>query len=79
MFLWPFSPEIYGLGLLPNMMNEENYIKDFFRVANTDVLIIGIVLLIVAMIIRTYFEGPTWIRWYMPNSIYIKIFGQSGE
>ena len=79
MFLWPFSPEIYGLGLLPNMMNEENYIKDFFRIANTEVLIIGIVLLIVAMIIRTYVEGTTWIRWYLPNSVYIKIFGQTGE
>jgi hypothetical protein len=79
MFLWPFSSEILGLGLLPNVLNEENYIKDFFWVANTDVLIIGIVLLIVAMIIRTYVEGTTWIRWYMPNSIYMKIFGNYGE
>ena len=73
-FLWPFSSEAMGIGLLPNMMNEENYIRDFFRVANTDVLIIGIGLFIVAMIIRTYVEGPRWIRWYMPESIYNKIF-----
>ena len=74
-FLWPFSSEILGLGLLPNVINEENYIRDFFRVANAEVLIIGILFLIVAMLIRTYVEGTTWIRWYMPNSIYIKLFG----
>jgi len=78
MFFWPFSTEIWGLGLLPNMMNEEYYIKDFFRAANTEVLIIGIAFLIVAMIIRTYVEGSTWIRWYLPESVYKKIAGQNG-
>jgi len=76
MFLWPISTKIVGLGLLPNMMNEEYYIKDFFRVANTDVVIIGIAILIVAIIIRTYVEGPSWIRWYMPDGMYKKIVGQ---
>jgi hypothetical protein len=79
MFLWPFSSEILGLGLFPNALNEENYIKDFFRVANTEVLIIGILFLIVAMIIRTYIEGPTWIRWYLPETIYNKIFRKYAE
>jgi hypothetical protein len=79
MFFWPFSTKIWGLGLLPNMMNEEYYIKDFFRAANTEVLIIGIAFLIVAMIIRTHFEGSTWIRWYLPESIYKKIAGQNGK
>jgi hypothetical protein len=79
MFLWPLSSKIMGAGFLPNMINEEYYIRDFFSVANTDVLIVGIAFLIVAMIIRTYIEGPTWIRWYMPNSVYIKIFGKDGE
>jgi len=78
-FLWPFSSEILGLGLFPNALNEENYVRDFFRAANTEVLIIGILLLIVAIIIRTCIEGPTWIRWYMPNSVYITIFGKDGE
>jgi len=78
MYLWPFSSEIMGIGLLPNMMNEENYMRDFFRIANTEVLIIGIAFLIVAMIIRTYGEGPRWIRWYMPETLYNKIFGHSG-
>jgi len=79
MFLWPFVHENLGIGLLPNIVSEENYMKDFFRVANTEVLMIGILLLIVAIIIRTYVEGPTWIRWYMPNSLYMKIFGQHGK
>jgi hypothetical protein len=79
MFLWPFSSEILGLGLLPDMMNEEYYIKDFFRVANTEVLIIGIAFLIVAIIIRTYVEGATWIRWYLPESMYNKIFRKYTE
>ena len=79
MYLWPFVKENLGIGILPNIVSEENYIKDFFRVANTEVLIIGIVFLIVALIIRTYLEGPTWIRWYLPATLYKKIFGQTGE
>ena len=78
MFLWPFSSERMGIGLLPNMINEENYIKDFFWLANTEVLVIGIVFLIVAMFIRTYVEGPTWIRWYLPDTVYNKMFGHNG-
>jgi hypothetical protein len=73
-FLWPISSKELGLGLLPNMINEENYFRDFFHIANTEVLIIGIVLLLVAIAIRTWFEGRTWIRWYMPNSVYEKFF-----
>ena len=75
MYLWPFVKENLGIGILPNIVSEENYIKDFFRAANIEVLMIGIVFLIVAMIIRTYLEGPTWIRWYLPDTIYNKIFG----
>jgi hypothetical protein len=79
MYLWPFITENLGIGILPNIISEENYIRDFFRVANTEVLIIGIVFLIIAMIIRTYVEGNSWIRWYMPESIYKKISGQNGK
>jgi membrane-bound metal-dependent hydrolase YbcI (DUF457 family) len=74
-FLWPFSSKILGIGLLPNAINEENYVKDFFHVANTDVLIIGLLLLLVAILIRTYFERSlSWIRYYMPVTIYKKFF-----
>ncbi|MGA2913371.1 MAG: metal-dependent hydrolase [Methanoregula sp.] len=74
-FLWPFSSEVLGIGLLPNMMNEENYIRDFFGIANTEVLIIGLLLLLVAVIIRTWFEGSlSWLRCYMPHKMYENFF-----
>lgn len=76
MYLWPFITENLGIGILPNIISEENYIRDFFRVANTEVLIIGILVLIAAMIIRTSIEGTSWIRFYLPESVYTKISGQ---
>jgi hypothetical protein len=73
-YLWPFLSEKLGFGFLPNVVSEENYIKDFFGIANTEVLIVGMVFLLVALIIRTYVEGPRWIRWYMPEKMYVKLF-----
>jgi hypothetical protein len=78
MYLWPFITENLGIGILPNIISEENYIRDFFRVANTEVLIIGILVLIAAMLIRTSVEGTSWIRFYLPESMYKKISGQKG-
>ena len=73
-FLWPFSSEKPGLGLLPNMLSEENYYRSFFGIANTEVLIIGMAFLLAALLIRTYVEGRTWIRWYMPEKVYRIMF-----
>jgi hypothetical protein len=56
------------------MLSEEYYFRDFFWIANTDVLVIGLVILLVAIIIRTYVEGRTWIRWYMPDRVYTAFF-----
>jgi hypothetical protein len=78
MYLWPFITENLGIGILPNIISEENYIRDFFGVANTEVLIIGILGLIAAMLIRTSVEGTSWIRFYLPESMYKKISGQKG-
>jgi hypothetical protein len=75
-FLWPLSSKILGLGLLPNILTEENYVRNFYGIANTEVLIIGVVVLLVAIIIRTSVEGSTWIRWYMPEAVYVKIVGK---
>ena len=72
-YLWPFSSEKLGLGLLPNMVSEENYFRDFFGIANTEVLIVGMVFLLIAIIIRTYVEGAGWIRWYMPEKVYVTL------
>ena len=73
-FLWPFSSEDLGIGLLPNILSEENYFRNFFGIANIEVLIVGFVFLLVALLIRTYWEGSTWIRWYMPHRLYVKLF-----
>lgn len=73
-FLWPFSSKIMGLGILTQIQSEEYYIRNFFGIANTGVLIIGLMLLGAAVLIRTRIEGRTWIRWYMPNRVYTKIF-----
>ncbi len=73
-YLWPFSSEELGIGLLPNVLSEENYFRDFFGIANTEVLLIGIACLLVAILIRTWREGPSWVRWYMPESMYKKWF-----
>jgi hypothetical protein len=78
-YLWPFLSQDLGIGLLPNVLSEEGYIRDFFWIANTEVLIIGFVFLLVAILIRTYGEGPTWVRWYMPESMYKKWFGPHPE
>jgi len=75
-YLWPFYSKDLGFGLLPNILTEENYFRDFFGIANTYVLIVGLVVLLVAIIIRTYAEGPAWIRWYMPEKVYRKLFGK---
>ena len=74
-FLWPLSSKVFGLALLPNMLSEENYFRDFLGIANTEVLINGLVLLLAAIVIRTYYEkSSSWLRWYMPDSVYKKIF-----
>ena len=75
-FLWPISSEEMRGGFLLNFVSEENYVGDFFRIANTEVLIVGMVFLLVAIIIRTYSEGSTWIRWYMPEKVYVTLFGK---
>ena len=73
-FLWPLTSKVLGLGLLTEMQSEEFYIRNFFGIANTGVLITGLIFLSATIIIRTYFEGKTWIQWYMPNWLYLKFF-----
>jgi hypothetical protein len=75
-YLWPFSSKDLGFGLLPNILSEENYFRNFFGIANTEVLILGVVALLGAILFRTYIEGSTWIRWYMPDKVYVKLFGK---
>jgi hypothetical protein len=69
-FLWPLSHQTLGLGWITSAASEESYRANFFHIANTDVLFIGVVFLLIAMFIRTRVEGSGWIRWYMPEKIY---------
>lgn len=71
MYLWPFSQEKLGLTWLPVNGYEESYNSNFFHIANTEVLIIGITFLLIAILIRTWLEGTGWIRWYMPEKVYL--------
>ena len=58
-YLWPVISAKTGLGWLTVAFDEERYIKatDFFHIANTEVLLIGVVLLIFAILIRTIVEA----------------------
>jgi len=78
-FLWSFLTNSHGLDLFPDVISTRGYyIASFFRIANTEILIIGLLFLVLAIIIRTYFVGMTWIRWYMTENFYLKISGIFG-
>jgi hypothetical protein len=76
-YLWPFVWKRLGIGLIPNIFSEETYVRNFFGIANADVFIIGMAFLLVAIVIRTWYEGPAWIRWYMPATVYERFFGRN--
>jgi membrane-bound metal-dependent hydrolase YbcI (DUF457 family) len=76
MYFWPFSVDKIGLGWLPLNGYEESYNADFFHIANTEVLFIGLGLLLIAILIRTRVEGTGWIRWYMPEGVYRRWFAE---
>lgn len=69
MYLWPFSREKLGLAWLPVGGSEESYSANFFHLANTEVLLIGLVFLLIAILVRTRVEGSGWIKWYLPEHI----------
>jgi membrane-bound metal-dependent hydrolase YbcI (DUF457 family) len=56
---WPLSSINPGLGLF-------HYSRDLFGIADPQVLAIGILLLIIAVIIRTAITGRDWIYFYIP-------------
>ena len=59
------------------MLSEENYVRDFFHIANTEILIIGLLLLLVAVLTRTWHErSSSWLRWYIRKNF---IFHCSGR
>lgn len=76
MYLWPLSSQKLGLAWLP-VGSEESYNATFLHIANIEVLAIGLLLLVLAVMVRTRVEGSGWIRWYMPARVYHALFGPS--
>ena len=60
-FLWPLVPQHLGIGLF-------HYTPDFYGIANKEVLIIGLILLVSSAILRTAYEGTRWVANYLPMS-----------
>lgn len=73
MYLWPLTREKMGLAWLP-VGPEESYNANILHIANTEVLLFGLLLLLLAMLVRTRVEGSGWIRWYLPDAIYRRSF-----
>jgi hypothetical protein len=61
-FFWPFSSEIYSIGLI-------EYTPNVFGVADLMVLGIGILLVGTAIVIRSVYEGNGWVMYYVPVKI----------
>jgi len=78
MYLWPFTREKLGLDWLP-MGGEESYHADFFHIANTEVLLIGLILLLIVIVVRTRVEGSGWVRWYLPGNFFRRETGTGSE
>ena len=54
-FLWPLSTETFGIGIF-------TYSYDWYGIANTDVLFVGLMLVLLAAMLRTAYEG-VGLRW----------------
>jgi hypothetical protein len=54
-FLWPITSHIFGIGILEGPRN-------LFGIANSTVLLIGIILFVCAVLVRTIVEGTGWWR-----------------
>jgi hypothetical protein len=53
-FFWPISDKIYGIGILGFDYNRN---ADFYGIANTEVLIMGIILVILSICIKYIFDN----------------------
>ena len=57
-FLWPITSHTFRLGILEGPRN-------LFGIANSSVLLIGIILLVLAVLVRTHVEGTGWWRVFL--------------
>lgn len=63
---WPLSPQEVGIGLLPHS-------RDFFSVANTEVLLVGMVLLMGAVGTSMFLKKMEWAQLPWPGGIPMEI------
>jgi len=54
-FFWPFSLQRFGIGVF-------TYTKDWYGMADRDVLLVGLLLLLSAAMLRIAYEGTGWMR-----------------
>jgi hypothetical protein len=54
-FLWPISLQRFGIGVF-------NYTIDWYGMADRDVLLVGLLLLLSAAVLRIAYEGTGWMR-----------------
>jgi hypothetical protein len=59
-FFWPISGQKFGIGLF-------DYNKDFIGIADTEVLLVGLITVVLCVFIRTSYEGNGWIERMIPN------------
>jgi len=57
-FFWPISSKVYGIGIMSETYN-------FFGIANSTVLVVGIILLAIAVLVRTLVDGKGWWRVFL--------------
>jgi len=65
-FFWPITSREFGIGLF-------HYSADLYGIADSGVLMVGLILIGYSAILRTAFEGTGWIRRMLPvNRIFSK-------
>jgi hypothetical protein len=58
-FFWPITSQEFGIGLF-------HYSADLYGIADSGVLMVGLILVGLAVILRTAFEGTGWMRRMLP-------------
>jgi hypothetical protein len=58
-FIWPITSREFGIGLF-------HYSADLYGIADSGVLMVGLILVGFSVVLRTAFEGTGWIRRMLP-------------
>jgi hypothetical protein len=54
-FFWPLSAQKFGIGMV-------EYSRDWYSIANTEVLVMGLIAVMLCAGIRTVYEGDGWVK-----------------